>query len=147
MSAVLRLLFLLPFLVAAPVRAIEPAPPLGRLFMTPDARAALERQRQLNLREARSIEGGSIRLDGIVVRSSGKTTVWVNNQPQTENALDTGVAVTTSPRRPDRATLATGAGAEPPAELRVGASIDRATRETSDGLADGVIHVNPPGRK
>jgi len=145
-STLRRLLpLLLALCAAAPACAVETAPPLGRLFLTPEARASLERQRQLNLREARSIEGGSLRLDGIVVRSSGKTTVWVNNQPQTENALDTGVAVATSPRRPDRATLVTGA--EPPAELRVGAALDRATRETSDGLADGVIQVNPPGRK
>lgn len=125
--------------------ASHPLPPLGRLFMTPDTRVALERQRQLNIRETRSIEGGSIRLDGIVVRSSGKSTVWVNNQPQPENASDTGLNAAISPRRPDRATLSTGD--ESPADLQVGVTLNRATREKDGGLADGVIKVNPPARK
>lgn len=124
---------------AVAVPAAEPAPALGRLFMTPERRATLERQRQLNVQETRSFEGGSMRLDGVVVRSSGKNTVWINNQPQAENQRDTGVTVVASPRHPDRATLV--AGTEPPADLKVGATLDRATRETVDGLAGGEIRV------
>jgi hypothetical protein len=132
-------------LQALPVRAAEPAPPvppmppLGRLFMPPEWRANLERQRQLNIQETRSLEGESVRLDGIVVRSTGKSTVWVNNRPQTENAQDSGVVAATSHREPGRATLSTGA--EPPAELKVGVTLNRATRETTGGLADGEIRV------
>lgn len=134
-------------LLAGPgaVRANPPAEPLGRLFFTPEARATLERQRQSDVRAARSFEGGSMRLDGVVLRSSGKSTVWVNSQPQTEDTRDTGVAVATSPRQPGRATLATGS--EPPAELKVGVGINRATRETESGLAEGAIRVNPPARQ
>jgi len=119
--------------------ADKPAPALGRLFMTPEWRAALERQRQFNMQETRSFEGASMRLDGVVVRSSGKSTVWINNQPQAENQRDTGITAVASPRHPDRATLA--AGAEPPADLKVGATLNRATRETADGLAGGEIRV------
>lgn len=118
------------------------APPLGRLFLTPQWRTALERQRQLNIQETRNLEGGSMRLDGVVVRSSGKSTVWINNHPQTENALGTGVAVSLSRQRPDRATLTTGT--EPPADLKVGVTLNRATRETSGGLADGEIRIQRP---
>lgn len=121
------------------------APLAGRLFMTPEWRAHLERQRQLDIRETRSLEGGNLRLDGVVLRSSGKTTVWVNSQPQTESAQDTGVTATLSSRQPGRATLITGS--EPPADLKVGASLDRATRERTDGLADGAIRVHPPKQK
>ncbi len=129
-------------ITAAPVRAAEPAavPSLGRLFLTPDWRASLERQRQLNIQETRSLEGGDMRLDGVVVRSSGKTTVWVNNRPQSEGASDTGVSAALSRQQPDRATLMTGA--EAPADLKVGATLNRTTRETSGGLADGEIQVH-----
>jgi hypothetical protein len=127
---------------ALATHAAEPTPQLGRLFMTPEWRANLERQRQFNIQETRNLEGGTMRLDGVVVRSSGKSTAWVNNRPQEENSLDSGVAVVTSRRQPGRATLTTGT--EPPADLPVGVTLNRATRETAGGLADGEIRVNRP---
>ena len=120
--------------------AADGTPALGRLFMTPEWRTALERQRTYNIQETRSLEGGSIRLDGVVARSSGKTTVWVNNRPQDETASNTGVAATLSRNQPDRAVLSTGS--EAPADLRVGATLNRATRETTGGLAEGEIRVH-----
>lgn len=124
----------------------QQAAPLGRLFMTPEWRAHLDRQRQLDIRETRNLEGGTIRLDGIVARSSGKSTVWVNGRPQSESERNTGVTVAISPRQPGQATLT--AGDEPPANLKVGVTIDRATRETESGLAGGEIRINRarPGR-
>jgi len=122
--------------------ADPPLPPLGRLFMTPESRANLERQRQLNIQETRSLEGGAMRLDGVVLRSTGKSTVWVNNRPQTETSRDTGVAVSPAPGKPGRATLITGE--ESPAQLAVGETINRATRETAGGLAGGEIRVHRP---
>jgi hypothetical protein len=128
-------------LAATPARAVEAASPgLGRLFLSPEWRTSLERQRQLNIQETRSLEGENMRLDGVVVRSSGKTTVWVNNRPQTESANDTGVSANLSRQQPGRATLTTGV--EAPADLKVGATLNRATRETSGGLADGEIQVH-----
>lgn len=122
--------------------AAEPTAGLGRLFMTPEWRANLERQRQLNIQETRNLEGGSMRLDGVVVSSSGKATVWVNHRPQTESARDTGVVATPARQQPGRATLAPGA--EAPADLSVGETINRATRETAGGLAAGEIRVHRP---
>lgn len=98
----------------APAAGAEPAPALGRLFHTPEERAALERRRQSDSLET----GGALRLDGIVVRSSGGSTVWINGQPQ-------------------------AAGSAPPAGLRVGATLDPATGRVSDGLAGGEIRVRP----
>jgi hypothetical protein len=122
--------------------AAEPAAPLGRLFFTPEMRASLDRQRQLDIRQARSIESDTMRLDGVVVRSSGKSTVWVNNRPQDEGAQDTGVAATTSRQQPGSARLATSG--DTPADLKVGVTLDRTTRETAGGLAGGEIRVNRP---
>lgn len=115
------------------------AAPLGRLFLTPEMRVHLERQRQLDIRETRSLEGGTMRLDGVVVRSSGKSTVWVNSQPQHERESTTGVTAATSTQQPDRARLTTGD--EAPADLKVGVTLNRATRETESGLAGGEIRI------
>jgi hypothetical protein len=102
-------------------------------------RVHLERQRQLDIRETRSLEGGTMRLDGVVVRSSGKSTVWVNSQPQHERESATGVTAATSTQQPGRARLTTGD--EAPADLKVGVTLNRATRETESGLAGGEIRI------
>lgn len=124
---------------AEPAAAIEPA--LGRLFLTPEWRSALERQRQLNIQQTRSLAGDTVRLDGVVVRSSGKSTVWVNQRPQTESTRDSGVTAATSRRQPGRAAVSTGA--EPPVDLKVGVTLNQATGEKSGGLTSGEIRIRP----
>jgi hypothetical protein len=115
------------------------AEPLDRLFFTPERRAALERQRQLNIQETQTLEGAVMSLDGMVVRSGGKSTVWVNKRAQPERSAATGVSATVE--RNGKAVVT--AGEETPAELRVGESINRATREKNDGLGGGVIVTKP----
>lgn len=117
------------------------AEPLGRLFLTPERRAVLERQRQLNIQEVQTIQGTSVTLDGVVTRSSGRTTVWVNQRPQNENAFGTGISATVSRKNPGQAILTPGD--ETPASLKVGESINRGTREKTDALGDGRITVDP----
>jgi hypothetical protein len=117
------------------------AEPLGRLFLTPERRAVLERQRQLNIQEVQTIEGATVTLDGVVTRSSGRSTVWVNQRPQHENTLGTGVATHVSPVNPSRVTVAPGD--EAPTSLRVGQTINRGTGEKSDAIGNGRITVKP----
>jgi hypothetical protein len=109
--------------------------------MTPERRAVLERQRQLNIQEVQTIEGSTVTIDGVVSRSSGRSTVWINQRPQNENALGTGVTAHVSPTNPGRVTIAPGE--EAPASLKVGESINRGTREKTDALGDGHISVKP----
>lgn len=116
--------------------------PLGRLFLTPERRAALERQRQLNIQAAQTLEGSNVSLDGVVLRSSGRNTVWVNQNPQTERALGTGVTTSITPGNPAHAIVTPGD--EPPASLKVGEAINRGTREKSDILGGGRIAVSRP---
>ena len=79
---------------------------LGRLFVTPQKRALLDELRRSNARMDTPEQLDSVRLDGIVRRSSGKQTIWINGQsyndraPVTRNfcryktdAADVGVAV------------------------------------------------------
>lgn len=131
------LMVILATLLIRQVQAQSAPLPLGRLFLAPETRAQLERQRQLNVQESRSLEAGAIRLDGVVVRSSGNSTVWVNHQ----DTRETGVITRTSRKDPGQALLTTGN--EAPADLKVGVTLDRATRETSGGLAGGEIRVRP----
>lgn len=116
------------------------ADPLGRLFLTPERRAALERQRRLNIQEAQTLEGATVSLDGVVVRSGGKSTVWVNQHAQNEHASDTGVTAVVSAKNPARAVLTPGDETSTP--LKVGESYNRGTREKTDGLGGGRVIVN-----
>lgn len=115
---------------------------LGRLFFTPERRVALERQRQLNIQEAQSLESSTMSLNGVVVRSSGRKTVWVNSRAQHDSAAPGGVAADVSRREPGKAVLS--AGEEAPASLKVGETFNRATREKADALGGGQARVNRP---
>lgn len=136
-------LFLATIFAALPALAAEP---LGRLFLMPERRAALERQRQYNIQEEQTVQGASMRLDGIVQRSSGRKTIWINGKPGHDDASRLGITAELKPGTPGRATI--HAGDEQPATLRVGETINRATRETRDGLAGGevVVGANAPKR-
>ena len=128
----------------APACAAD-APELGRLFFTPERRATLERQRAFNVQEAQTLQGSSMSLDGVVYRSGGKATVWINRQAQTENESSrTGVSAVVSPGAPGSALLAPGE--EKPAQLKVGETINRATGERNTRLGGGVV-VTPGDQK
>lgn len=65
---------------------------LGRLFYTPDQRAGLEKARLQNRTQAAiqapSISPGPLTYDGIVIRSDGHSTRWVNGKPQAGNTYE-----------------------------------------------------------
>ncbi|MCX7165454.1 MAG: hypothetical protein NTV11_04160 [Rhodocyclales bacterium] len=127
----------------APAFAAD-TPEIGRLFFTPDRRAALERQRTFNVQEAQTLQGTTMSLDGVVQRSSGKTTVWINRQAQTESeASRTGVSAVLSTKTPGSALLAPGD--EAPARLKVGEAMNRATGERNTRLGGGMV-VTPGDR-
>ena len=138
---------LLSLAMLAPARAAD-APELGRLFFTPERRAALERQRAFNIQEAQTLQGTSMSLDGVVYRSGGKTTVWINQKAQTEGESSrTGVNAVVSPKTPGSALLAPGE--ETPAQLKVGETINRATGERNTRLGGGVVvtPAAPPAKR
>jgi hypothetical protein len=103
----------------------DSAETLGRLFFTPERRAALERQRQYSVQEAEALQGESVSLDGVVKRSSGRSTIWVNGRAQHDVGNGTGIAN----------------GEQPALSLRVGESANRTTGEKKDGLGGGTIVI------
>lgn len=126
--------------VTAHAEAQSAPEPVGRLFFTPERRAALERQRQLNLREVQSLQGETIAFDGVVRRSSGRSTTWVNGVPQHDQAVPSGMLLVPSPAGDGRASLRTGN--EALVGMKVGESFNRSTRERWDVLGAGRVIVN-----
>lgn len=79
-----RLLLLLSALLCLPAAQGRE---LGKLFFTPAERAALDRERQRSgMPEGAANQApafsGNLTLDGYVRRSGGRSTVWINGQPQ-----------------------------------------------------------------
>lgn len=54
---------------------------LGRLFFTPQARAELEQRRRAAPLLPPPPPGDPMRITGVVRRSSGRITVWINGEP------------------------------------------------------------------
>lgn len=123
---------------ATAVPPLARAAELGRLFFTPERRAALEHQRAFNVQEAQTLQGTTMSLDGVVHRSSGKSTVWINRQAQNEgDSARTGVNATVAAGSPGSAVLAPGE--EAPSRLKVGEAVNRATGERTTRLGGGVV--------
>ena len=66
-------------LVLVPCAARGADDALGRLFFTPERRQQLDRQREMNILDKQQIQADpTLTIDGVVTRSSGKRTAWVN---------------------------------------------------------------------
>jgi hypothetical protein len=132
-------------LLAAALPAPAAAQELGRLFFTPERREALDRQRQFNLPERREIpEDPTLTIDGVVTRSSGKRTVWINGVPQDDAHADSGVAVTPGRANPGKVVVRPEGG--PAARASVGDTVNRSTGETADLLGGGTLKIRPAER-
>ena len=119
---------------------------LGRLFFTPERRQILDRQRLLNIQDSKQVnEDLTLTINGVVTRSSGKRTSWVNGTAQNENEIAGGVAITPQMRDPGKVVVQ--ASDSPAANARVGETVNRNTGESRDLLNDGRIVVRPSAAK
>lgn len=130
--------------------ALPPAPQaeeaLGRLFSTPERRQALDRQRQMNIPDSRQAnEDPTLTINGMVTRSSGRRTSWVNGAPQNENEISSGIRIT--PRGRDSGKVVVQVSDSPTANARVGETVNRTTGESRGLLNDGRIVVKPAAAK
>ena len=108
---------------------------LGRLFFTPERRQILDRQRQFNIQERKEIpEDPTLTINGVVTRSSGKRTVWINGAAQEDEDTSSGVVASAKGKNPGRVIVRAGEG--PAAEVGVGETVNRDTGEAS-GLLGG----------
>lgn len=135
--------------LALPARAQDTASGLGRLFFTPERRQSLDRQRQFNIQEKQDVpEDPTFTINGMVTRSSGKRTVWINGVAQSESDPHSAAGVTTGGQTPGQVVIhSTGV---PARQAKVGTTVNRNTGETSDLIGGGRIdvrHTTPPSNK
>ena len=136
-------------LLLAVASAASLAQELGRLFFTPEQRAALDARRKARVpdRPAEVVtQSPSTTLDGYVKRSNGKSTVFLNGEPITEGADAKRAQVIPSRDDPSRAAIELGEGGRR-VPLKVGESLDRGTGEVSDVIGNGEIEINPRKEK
>jgi len=128
--------------VAAPTQAAEP---LGRLFFTPEQRLKLDSARSSKTRVTLTTEKPEeaapppapqpevVTYDGIVQRSDGTTTVWLNSRPLTEKDKVTGAIV--GRVRPDGRITVQGQQSGRTADLKVGQRAELLSGTVEEGYS------------
>jgi hypothetical protein len=130
-------------LIGATLVAIAPscgAEELGRLFFTPEQRNALDARRKARMPDrpaAAVVVSPTMRLDGYVKRSAGKSTVWVNREALDEGGTDTPRL---SRGTDDRVSVPIGE-TRTRVQMRPGETLDRGNGEVRDVLGDGEIRI------
>ena len=116
---------------------------LGRLFFSAERRAALDRARQFNIEEQQVTQQNVLTVEGVVTRSSGRSTAWVNGVAVTE-AGSSGMQA-----RPDlrRASVLVRSVNEPTTSVTVGTAHNRTTGERIDPLGGGFVARSADTRK
>ena len=123
-----RLLILAMALAVPPAAGAEP---LGRLFYTPAQRVQLDAARSQRSRgpvvpeqqESPAPVPERLTYDGMVRRSDGKTTVWINNRPINDGRPAEGLPFT-SRLRPDGSVKLGVTQADRSVDLKVGQSAE-----------------------
>jgi hypothetical protein len=106
---------------------------LGRLFFTPEQRAMLDlarRTQQASGAETGGDEYQGVTLNGLVVRSDGKSTVWINGRPQ-QSGQPAGYGIAKG-RAPASANIQLPGGHES-VRLKVGQTLDPASGRIEEG--------------
>lgn len=129
-----RLIFLL-MIAFLPGHAVcaGGAEPLGRLFFNPDERAMLDRMRQKSSGSMVSATE-QITLNGIVRRSSGKSTIWINQVPQRENENPQGVTIQQGKTSKPSAVLLLPSGKK--VEIKPGQTFDAGKGKIREGYQE-----------
>lgn len=127
------------FAMARPCAAQD----IGRLFFSPEQRAALDARRKARVPDkpaaAPMVASPMTRLDGFVRRSDGRSTVWVNGETLGEAGPD---APRIEPSRNTAARVSVPVGdSGARAALKPGQVLDRGSGEVRDVLGGGDIQV------
>lgn len=125
-------------LLAVLAPALHAAEPLGRLFFTPAQRNTLDAGKQLDIprKTGPTVRGPrSLTVNGIVTRSDGESTVWVNGS--TAGVKRQGAAPISA--KPSDSTTARVQTSGTSARLRVGQTLNRST-----GRIQEAYEAKPP---
>jgi hypothetical protein len=116
---------------------------IGRLFFTPEQRAALDGRRKARVPDKPAVvpvlASPTTRLDGFVRRSGGRSTVWVNGESLSESGPE---APRIEPGRSSDARVSVPIGdSGARAALKPGEVLDRGSGEVRDVIGNGEIQV------
>jgi hypothetical protein len=135
-------------LIADPVAAAEP---LGRLFFTPAQRSSLDVARSQNTRVTVDTESTNeqaapapevLTYGGMVRRSDGKTTVWINNRALHEKETVGGTSIINRPR-PDGSIRLQIPQSNRSVDLKVGQSVELLSGTIEENYARRAIAPKP----
>jgi hypothetical protein len=119
---------------------------MGRVFFTPERRQQLDHQRRFNLSERREIPADAKwAINGVVTRSQGKQTVWINGVPRDSRETDPdgqGLTVTPDHAHPGKVIVQPDSG--PTADAAVGDTLHRTWGESTRLLQGGRIVIHRP---
>lgn len=128
---------------------------IGRLFMSPNERAELDRVRRGGvplIKEKEQKEeaistilppDANLTIDGYVQRNgSGKSTVWINSQAQYGNERMNGPTLLSNNGKPGAVALQLPSGRN--VHLKAGQSIDIATGQVREGYETGLVVSDIP---
>lgn len=138
-------------LAASTPAAAQAQERLGRLFFTPAQRASLDVARSQRARAALSTERTeqeatpvpqSITYSGVVRRSDGKTTVWINNQA-VHDRESAGAAAIVGRVRPDGSVTLQVPQSGRSVSLKPGQSVELLTGAVEEGYSRRVEATKP----
>jgi hypothetical protein len=121
-----------------------PAAELGRLFFTPAQRAALDGARKQNIRAEVGNDSEQpaapvpqhVSVSGLVQRSDGKSTVWVNSRALTEQQQAGGGFIVTPDRKEQRVKLTVPESGRS-VDLKVGQTVEVLSGTVAEGYSRG----------
>jgi hypothetical protein len=124
------IIFMLPLVSSA-------AEPLGRLFFTPQQRATLDNARGQKIKIDVEVEPETptaleiISVNGVIKRSDGQSTVWINNRPLNENRAPSGIKIISRSADDARVTLQLPQSSRN-VDLKVGQNLDAITGQIQE---------------
>lgn len=129
---------MLPPAQAAEAGSLPASASLGRLFMTPEKREQLDRQRKYDIHDLENMDADTLKVNGVVRRSSGHNSVWINQHMQ--YGQQKGVRLQAG--RSD--TVNIDMDNTPPVQVQVGDSVNRSTKERKELLPPNAVRTGKP---
>jgi len=115
---------------------------LGRLFFTPEQRTALDARRKARVPDKPAatpqVESPVTRVNGVVQRTGGKSTVWVNGEAIPES---TQAGAQGAPRPAGGGRVSVPGEGSRGIDMRVGESLNRGSGEVSDIVGKDEVKV------
>lgn len=137
------------FLMLPPSIGMAADQAMGRLFFTPEQRSrmdvARQQERKIDLEEEQpdiAPPAASITLNGVITRSDGKTTLWINNRIQSGEKIGPDIALPGRGKNVGQISITTP-DARRVVPLKVGQSIDMTSGQVDEAYRHTPLQPQP----